>query len=433
MAGRVSERVTQAQQAGMFPAAKPGNVFSVAPKLWLITSPRLWSMTYFSAFIISGKPVTPSVSAVGVSTSRIFAPGAMACAYSTSSVVSSAQPSMVALDGLNLGSLPNASTSSAGGSGRPHCLIEDRQVMADGRRAERIDDDDRPPLAGDAGAVQRIEVVGHAVLQRAVAAELEGGEALGRAERVRGLQLDHRRPGDRRNGSRPSPAPERRRARDRAGTGQGGGGRAGPGADCAGGAEGWRRQAGGGQAGGGDPGGGEGQRRGEGGQPQEPPAPGDPRSAAPRSPAGARQHDAPHWHGTPSARRATAHLSHPSADSRITQCSRGVSWRKLCLAIPEYVQIYSVVSVSPSSARMSSKDKPEASGPPAPATPAGRPTAERRPPHDIRPATTCTQTVIQPCRCSDVGRQAIRKPGRRLATISQVRRAASSIGRAADS
>ena len=78
-------------------------------------------MTYFSAFIISGKPVTPSVSAVGVSTSRIFAPGAMACAYSTSSVVSSAQPSMVALDGLNLGSLPNASTSSAGGSGRPHC------------------------------------------------------------------------------------------------------------------------------------------------------------------------------------------------------------------------------------------------------------------------------------------------------------------------
>src|SRR5205823_644858 len=39
----------------------------------------------------SGKPCTPSVSAVGVVTSRMLAPGAIACAVSTSSETSSAQ------------------------------------------------------------------------------------------------------------------------------------------------------------------------------------------------------------------------------------------------------------------------------------------------------------------------------------------------------
>ena len=40
-----------------------------------MTSARWWSTTYCSAFIICGKPWTPSVSAVGVVTSRMFAPG----------------------------------------------------------------------------------------------------------------------------------------------------------------------------------------------------------------------------------------------------------------------------------------------------------------------------------------------------------------------
>ena len=96
-------------------------MFSVAPKLWLITSPRLWSITYCSAPIISGKPVMPSVSATGVSTSRMFAPGAIAWAYSTSSVVSSAQPTMLASPGLNVGTLPTERMVRAGGSGKPHC------------------------------------------------------------------------------------------------------------------------------------------------------------------------------------------------------------------------------------------------------------------------------------------------------------------------
>ena len=53
-----------------------GNVCSVAPKLCEITSPRWWLITKFSAWTISGKPCTPSVSATGVSSSRILAPGA---------------------------------------------------------------------------------------------------------------------------------------------------------------------------------------------------------------------------------------------------------------------------------------------------------------------------------------------------------------------
>ncbi len=52
-------------------------------------------MTKFSALTICGKPCTPSVSATGVSTSRMFAPGAIAWAYSTSSEVSIAQPNIV--------------------------------------------------------------------------------------------------------------------------------------------------------------------------------------------------------------------------------------------------------------------------------------------------------------------------------------------------
>src|SRR5205085_5031149 len=99
--------------------SKPGNVFSVAPKLCVMTSPTPLSMSAFSAFIISGNPVTPSVSATGVSTSTMCAPGAIAWAYSTSSVVSCAQPTMSELVGSNGGMAP-ACTISTLVSGRPH-------------------------------------------------------------------------------------------------------------------------------------------------------------------------------------------------------------------------------------------------------------------------------------------------------------------------
>ena len=102
------------------PLAKPGKVFSVAPKLCVITSPMPWSISDFSAFIISGRPVVPSVSATGVSARTIFAPGAIECAYSTSRVVSSAQPTMVESVGSNAGTLPNFITCRSG-SGNPHC------------------------------------------------------------------------------------------------------------------------------------------------------------------------------------------------------------------------------------------------------------------------------------------------------------------------
>jgi len=69
-----------------------GKVCSVALKLWLMTPPRWLLITYSSAATIWGKPVVPSFSDVGVSTSRMLAPGAMECAYSTSRVVSPAQP-----------------------------------------------------------------------------------------------------------------------------------------------------------------------------------------------------------------------------------------------------------------------------------------------------------------------------------------------------
>ncbi len=99
------------------------NVSSVAPKLCEITSPRSWSMTKFSAATISGKPCSPSVSSTGVSTSRMFAPGAIACAHSTSSVVSPAQPTMSSSAGSNGGGAPaGVMIFSDGGAGRPKSL-----------------------------------------------------------------------------------------------------------------------------------------------------------------------------------------------------------------------------------------------------------------------------------------------------------------------
>jgi hypothetical protein len=74
----------------------------------------------FSAAMISGKPTVPSVSATGVSSRTMLAPGAIACEYSTSSEVSIAQPTMVEFDGSNGGTLPTGcSTLKLGGAGRP--------------------------------------------------------------------------------------------------------------------------------------------------------------------------------------------------------------------------------------------------------------------------------------------------------------------------
>ncbi len=69
-------------------------------------------------------------------------------------------------------------------------LVEDLQVVLDGRRAEGVDDDDGAALAGDALLVEGVQVVGLAVLERGVAVDAEladavrGGQRRGPAEGV---------------------------------------------------------------------------------------------------------------------------------------------------------------------------------------------------------------------------------------------------------
>ena len=202
-------------------------------------------------------------------------------------------------------------------------LIEDLQVMADGRGPERVDDDDRPVLAGDARAVERAQVVGDAVLNRAVAAELDRGKALRGAERVRGAEPDDRRPGDGRDGRRSACGrPEGRRAGDGGGGGEVPGTRGGW---CRTGRRGGSGGGGSGRGGSGrDASGRQGQRRRESGQPDEPLAPGGrpgsprlrqafgPHDVAWREPARARQHAVPSQQGTPSPRHSTTHRLIPA-------------------------------------------------------------------------------------------------------------------------
>src|SRR5215469_8226989 len=66
-------------------------VSSAAAKLCEMTFASPWSTMNCSAFIIAGKPCTPSVSAGLVVMSRMLASGAMLCAHSTSRLVSRAQ------------------------------------------------------------------------------------------------------------------------------------------------------------------------------------------------------------------------------------------------------------------------------------------------------------------------------------------------------
>ena len=141
-----------------------------------MTSPQLWSIAYFSALIICGKPVVPSVSETPVSIRRIFAPGAIAWAYSTSSVVSPAQPVWSGFFGSKGGTLPPLHHGDMG-VGQAELLVEGVQVALDGRRAEGVDDHDRPALAGDARLVDRAQVVRLAVLERRVATSLNFGLA----------------------------------------------------------------------------------------------------------------------------------------------------------------------------------------------------------------------------------------------------------------
>jgi hypothetical protein len=75
----------------------------------------------------------PSVSATGVSTSTMFAPGAMACDHSTSSVVSPAQLWSVPLVGSKFTGPSGWMTLMEGGSGIPNCASNvDRSDTIDG-------------------------------------------------------------------------------------------------------------------------------------------------------------------------------------------------------------------------------------------------------------------------------------------------------------
>ena len=64
---------------------------SASPKLCEMTSPMWWSTTYF---VVARRSASLLLAA---SASTMFAPGAMAWAHRTSSVISSAQPTMFAV------------------------------------------------------------------------------------------------------------------------------------------------------------------------------------------------------------------------------------------------------------------------------------------------------------------------------------------------
>src|SRR5579859_2066406 len=80
----------------------PPKASSVVPKLCEMTVAWWLSTMNCSAFIIAGSPCTPCVSAGLVVTLRMFASGAMACAHSTSRLVSTVQASRAWEPGLLL-------------------------------------------------------------------------------------------------------------------------------------------------------------------------------------------------------------------------------------------------------------------------------------------------------------------------------------------
>src|ERR1700744_1577047 len=138
-------------------------------KLWLTTSPRLCLNTYCSAAIIAAKPPPFAVSATGVSTSRIFAPGAISCASSTSPVVSPALSSrswsyavmwVGSITGKGGIGPSGAITRKGGGPGKAGPVVKGAQTGAVGGGAVGVDDDDRAPAPVVAPPVQRLQAIG---------------------------------------------------------------------------------------------------------------------------------------------------------------------------------------------------------------------------------------------------------------------------------
>ena len=129
-------------------------------------------MTYFSASTICGKPVVPSFSAVGVSTSRMRAPGAIACAYSTSRLVSPAQPSRLLFRPVWRHLAGWLDDGQSWRRRQPGGLVKDGQVAGDGRRSVGVHDHDGLAAAGNAPAVESREAVSLLDLRRQVARDL---------------------------------------------------------------------------------------------------------------------------------------------------------------------------------------------------------------------------------------------------------------------
>src|SRR5690242_1652318 len=116
----------------------------------------------------------------GVSTSRILAPGAIACAYSTSSVVSLAQPTMLALFGLKAGTLPaGLMIRSDGGLGTPSArskVRRSRPMVGEpyGSMTTIV-----APFSGDPAGVEPAQVVRAPDLRRVIAGDPDRLLALG--------------------------------------------------------------------------------------------------------------------------------------------------------------------------------------------------------------------------------------------------------------
>ena len=103
-------------------------------------------------------PCIPSVSSTGLSSTHYARRGAMACAHSTSSVVSPTQP-------VEAGwRIPSGARISSCGIGQAEGAVERMQIGANSRRTEGDDDGDGAALPGNAAAQQRIDTVGCAHL-----------------------------------------------------------------------------------------------------------------------------------------------------------------------------------------------------------------------------------------------------------------------------
>src|SRR5215475_13487018 len=95
-------------------ASRAGSMHaSASPKLCEMTSPTLWSITYLVVARMSESLL------LGATASTMFAPGAVTCAHSTSSVVSTAQPNWLASLMSNGGGAPAGSICVKEGLGSP--------------------------------------------------------------------------------------------------------------------------------------------------------------------------------------------------------------------------------------------------------------------------------------------------------------------------